>query len=263
MFNKRLHILRLISVAPWGVGGAEVGALDLIYSFLLQKFNCDFYSHILINQIGDDLEEVIIKNGKGIIINVRYLTENFLNKSISEKNEIRLDIIHTALNRLAEKERKLDVVLLEKIRNQIRQHNFLFEFIYKQYEDKKNQLLGILLIHPLPDKFCYYFLTEKNGVVISKILIYEGKCSHHYIRDIFYKGKWANSKEFVIKDKNKEFEMHIFIEEGRIELINLTRYKKPPYFEMVKAGGPHDEAYKDWLHSLPPGVAGVITHEPN
>lgn len=258
-----LQILRLTSVASHGVGGVGAPALDLIYSFLLQEFHCDFYSHILVNQIGDDLEEVIIRNGKARIINIRYSSENFESKNATEKYKIRLDIIHNALIRIAVKERKLDVNALEQIRDRILKQDFVFDFEYKQYENKKNQLVGKLLIRPFQDKFCYYFSTEKNGELISNILIYEGKCSEHYIGDIFYSGKWISSKEFVIKDKNKEVEMHIFIEDKKIELLNLTKYKKLPYFEMMKASGSAEEAYKDWLNSLPPGAAGAINYEPN
>lgn len=259
----KLHILRLGSVVPEGVGGPEAGAIDLIYSFLLQEYQCDCYRNIHINQIGEDLEEIIIKDGKNININIRYPNKGFDSKTTKEKNLIRLDVAHTALLRIAEKEKKLEDVKLEKIKDRILKQNFEFDFIYKQYEDKKNQLVGKILIRPRHDKFCYYFSTEKNGEVISKILIYEGKCTDYYIRDIFNSGKWVNSKEFVIKDKNKEVEIHIFIEENRIELVNLTRYKNPPFFEMMKAGGPHEEAYKDWLHSLPPGAAGLLRYEPN
>ena len=105
MYFMKLHIFRLNSIAPGGVGGPEAGALDLIYSLLLQKFDSHVYSHIFINQIGDDLDEGIFRNGKEIAINIKYPVENFDEKFVKEKNIIRLEIIHMALLRIAEKEK--------------------------------------------------------------------------------------------------------------------------------------------------------------
>src|ERR1700750_616627 len=117
----KLHIFRLESVVPEGVGGPEAGAIDLIYSILLQECDCDYYTYIHINQIGDDLNEVILKENKKIYINVKYPSKGFSSKSTSEKNLIRLDIIHLALLRIADKEKKLDVNKLEQIKNLILQ----------------------------------------------------------------------------------------------------------------------------------------------
>ena len=99
---------------PEGVGGPEAGSIDLIYSYLLQEYNCDFYDHIHINQIGDDLQEMIMKVGKKIVTNINYPSNGFENKTIKEKNQIRLDIVHTALVRIAEKEKKLNINNLER-----------------------------------------------------------------------------------------------------------------------------------------------------
>lgn len=68
----------------------------------------------------------------------------------------------------------------------------------------------------------------------------------------------VNKNKFVIKDKNKEVEIHILIEEKRVELKNLTKYKYPPFFEMMKAGDTSEEAHRNWLNSLPPGTADFI-----
>src|SRR5262245_31011316 len=125
----KLHILRLGSIIPEGVGGPEAGSIDLIYSFLLQEYKCDYYDHIHINQIGDDLEEVIIKTGRKIHINIKYPAKGFDNKSSEEKNLVRLDVVHTALLRIAEKEKKLDVDSLVKIKEHILERNFLFDLV--------------------------------------------------------------------------------------------------------------------------------------
>lgn len=261
----KLHILRLGSVVPEGVGGPEAGSIDLIYSFLLQEYNCDFYEHIHINQIGDDLEEMIMKVGKKIVTNIKYPSKGFDSKSIKEKDLIRLEVVHLALLRIAEKEKKLDVDSLEKIKNRILEQDFEFDFVYKQYQDKKNEQVGKILITPYQDRFCFSFYKEKENDIQAqgKILLYEGKCTDFYIPAIFYSGKWKGSNEFIIKDKNKEIELHIFVTENRVDLINLTKYDKPPFFEMMKAGNTNEDVHKDWLHSLPPWASAIITNTPN
>jgi hypothetical protein len=259
----KTHILRLGSVVPDGVGGIEAGSIDLIYSFLLQEYKCDFYSYIHINQIGDDLEEVIIKDGRAIYINIRYPVNNFEKKSHDEKNLFRLEVVHTALMRIAEKDKKLDVSSLQNIKNHIIQQNFEFDLVYKQFPYKGHDLKGIIIIHPRHDKFSFYFSAVKNDEILCKILLYEGVCSDYYVPAIFHNGKWKTENEFIIKDKNKELELHIFINQNSAQLVNLTQYKSPPFYEMMKAGGHNEGSYKDWLHSLPPGAAGAISFEPN
>ncbi|OQP48011.1 hypothetical protein A4H97_29680 [Niastella yeongjuensis] len=88
----KLHIFRFVSVSTAEGDFGSEQALGLIYSILLQEYKCDYYPHILVNHIGEDLEEQIIKIGRDVTINIRYLTENFINRSSAEKNEIRLDI---------------------------------------------------------------------------------------------------------------------------------------------------------------------------
>ena len=125
----KTDIIRLGSLVKEGVGGPETGAIRLIYSYLLQEMQLDFYDLIIINQIGEDLDELIISTGsKKVNINIRYATnELFDNKSIREKNIIRLDIIHTALMRLAVEDKRMGISKLEAIKNRILESNFSFE----------------------------------------------------------------------------------------------------------------------------------------
>ena len=94
-----------------------------------------------------------------------------------------------------------------------------------------------------------------DNKALGKVLVYEGKCTDHYIPTIFYTGKWKGPDEFVIKDKNKELELQVFVTKNRVNIVNLTKYENPPFFEMMKAGKTNEDAQKDWLHSLPPGIA--------
>ena len=113
-------IFRLGSVVPNGVGGPEAAAINLIYSFSFQKFKINTYSRILINQIDDNYDEVIIRNGKKIHINIKYpAPDDFGSKTDLEKNLMRLEIIHSALLRLNIQYNEMDIDTLELIRQEV------------------------------------------------------------------------------------------------------------------------------------------------
>ena len=61
-------------------------------------------------------------------------------------------------------------------------------------------------------------------------------------------------------------EIHINVDKCSVEFVNLTSYDKSPFFEMMKADLSDEEkekAHKDYIHSLPPAIAAIVTHEPN
>src|SRR5688572_2065209 len=161
---NKIHILRLESVVPHGVGGAGAGCIDLIYSFLLQEYKMDAYSHIQIIQIGKDLNEIIIKEGKNIHINIDYpAREDFDQLSSLERNKIRLNIVHDALIRIAEYDGKLDIFTLGVIKQKILDQKFSFDFIYKTHVQKSDiNLVGRTIIHPTESCFKFYCSIEKN-----------------------------------------------------------------------------------------------------
>jgi len=72
----------------------------------------------------------------------------------------------------------------------------------------------------------------------------------------------------IITGKENVVETHILLNENKVEFLNLTPYEKPPIFEMMKAKAvkskeESDKAYNDWIHSLPPSVAAIVTQEFN
>ncbi|HEY1167020.1 MAG TPA: hypothetical protein VGE90_17725, partial [Chitinophaga sp.] len=175
----KLELLRLQSAVPHGVGGPGAGTIELIYTKLLLEHKQDAYSYIMINQIGDDLNEVIIKDGKAIHINVRYpAKENFEQLPDKEQNLIRLEIVHMALLRLAEHGHKLDVDKLNEIKSHILEMDFDFTFTYKTFINKKTPELSA-------------------SVVIKPEVTTIDKCE--------------------------------------MKVVNLTSYKAPPVFELMKA----------------------------
>jgi len=256
--------LRLGSVVPHGVGGPESGAIDWIYIFLLHEFGQDVYRRIGINQIGEDLNELVMKEpGNKIHCNIRYpVIENFETKSIEERNRIRLDVIHTALLRIAKYDKKLDTSKLEAIKNKILENNFSFEFECKAYPKNKNKnLLAKMLVHPQMYKFDYYILIEENGKLKCRLKIYSGGTDTFYFPFFFRFSKWENNNEFVLTGTVKEVESHILINECKIKIVNLTPYDNPPTFQMFRMDISKEEkerAHQDYIHSLPPANAAII-----
>jgi hypothetical protein len=259
----KTEIINLGSVVKNGVEGPENGAINLIYSYLLQENGLNFYNRIKINQIGDDLEELIMREYKKIHISIRYPADpDYDNKKVSEKNNIRLNIIHAALLRLANFDKRLDVDKLETIRSKILENNFAFDIPYKSFVNpkQKNQVAKII-IQPHEHTFAFYAIIEEAGKEKCKILLYNGKTTDYYITAFFSYGKWRGINSIVISGKYKEAEMHVDVNKCSVDIVNFSKYEKPPFFEMMKSDNSEEEkrsARKNWLDSLPPGMADFL-----
>jgi hypothetical protein len=263
----RGDIFRLGSVVPDGVGGPEAGALNLIYTFLLQKKGLDVYNFIMINQIGNDLDEFISKQREKIHINFRYpVTSGLQQKSVFEKNLIRLETAHAALSRIASEDKKLDIGKLEEIKEEILANNFNFEFnLFKEvYCSKNKQLSAQMIVNPLVNTFNYYIKITEAGSLKCKVPIYCGSTNLFYFPLLFHKMRWKNENEILIKGKEPHVETHIYVNKCKADFINLTKYEKSPYFEMMRrdtSKEEQEEGYQNWLDSLPPGIAAQLREE--
>jgi hypothetical protein len=261
--------IRLGSVIVHGVGGPEAAAMDMIYICLLHEVGQDVYRRIGINQIGEDLDEFVTKEpGNKIHVNIRYPAYvDFELKSVDDKNKIRLDVIHTALLRVAEYDKKLNVDQLEAIRKKILDNNFSFEFVCQSYINKTNRnLIAKVVVHPEIDRFNYYAIIEEDEKLRCRVHIYNGRTGVFFGEDFFSHGKWKGTDELVISGKQKEVDICIFINECRVNFVNLTKYANPPYFTVMKADISEEDrakAYQDWQHSLPPAVTAVIRQAHN
>ena len=261
--------VRLGSVVSHGVGGPEAGAINLIYAHFLHEYGQGFYKRIGINQIGEDLNESVLKEqGNKIHVNIRYpVYDDFESKGIDEKNKIRLEVIHTSLLRIAEYDKKISVNQLELIRNRILDNNFSFNLLCKSFvSNLSKDLMAKIIVHPEMHKFDFYVLIEKERKEICNQWIYCGITEPVYFTELFSKAKWKSANELVITGKKEEVEIKILIDDCKIEYKNLTRYDRPPYFEMMRADISSEEkekAYKDWKHSLPPAVAAIIRRADN
>jgi hypothetical protein len=265
----KTELLRLGSVTPYGVGGPKAAAINLIYSILLQLQKIDFYNFILINQIDHSLNEfILIKRNEDVFINIQYHTdEDYYRKSISERNNIRLHIIHEALLRLTLKDSRLKENVLNEIKEKIIRKDFLFDFVIKYLENEYDKkVVAKLIVSPLEDRFNFHVLVEENGTEKSRYLIYVGKTLDSYINNFFNKLVWISKEELLISDKQRQFEIHINLLECKIAFINLTAYDKVPIFEMMRAdisAQENDTSYRNWLHSLPPAFSAIISRSEN
>jgi hypothetical protein len=94
----KMEIIRLGSLVANGVGGPSSAAIGLIYSMLLQKYNQDVYKAIIINQIDESLDEIVIKHGGQVNVNIRYpARQDFGELTELEQNKIRIEVLHEGL----------------------------------------------------------------------------------------------------------------------------------------------------------------------
>ena len=259
----KTNIIRLVSVISNGAGGPEAGAINMIYTYLLQEYKQDVYSYIRINQIGDDLEEFILKEGKGVHINIRYPVPGFKMMTISEQNLIRLDVVHEALVRIAERERKLDVEILNVIKNRILEQQFLFDFVYKSCINRvETERVGCVIVSPTTDRFDFSLSIIDKGIKICRVPIYSGKPTDYYFADLFSTCKWKGVNQFIVSGKRKEMEIRLNINEKSIEFVNTSGFKAgSPFFELMRADENGEQAWQNYLDSLPPAYAAFLANQ--
>lgn len=259
------NLFTLGSIVLHGVGGASAGAINFIYSFFLEKHHLDYYRHIHVNQIGDDLNEFIMKERKSISINIRYpVIEDFEFKSEREQNIIRLDVINEAMLRLAEYDTKINKQRLYEIKSEILAKDFSFEIVYKTFVySKQKGLSAKVIIKPQIDRFDIYLLIEDAEILRAKELIYSGLPSDFYFDDLFYFGKWNSVNEFTIKGKQSQFQYHILVDKLTIELIKIAPDIGEKYivYEMMKAFAYKNMSIQDYVHAINPNI--VIRNQGN
>lgn len=229
-------LLRLESTVSNGVGGTEAGMISLIYSFLLQEYGLNNYKYIHINQIGNDVDEVILKKGKEVYINLRFPPPpNFNSMSKDEKNNIRLAIVHSALIRVADKDRLLDVDKLELIKERILGSNFKFELIYKCVPAKENETSVNIVIEPLPEKFRFFAIVSDGQATTCRALLYDGKPTDYYIDDLFSIVKWKGKEKVIVSGNQSEIEIHVNIADCNVDYVKkVQNTATPEIFSLCK-----------------------------
>ena len=262
---------KLASVGADTVGGPDAILLDILYCNLLSEFGEDKYRLITINQIGeglDDIKEFVKKESGGHIhCNIRYqMYKNLGQKEIDEQNRIRLDVVHAALIRIAEFDKKLSIQKLQAIKEKILEKNFLFEFTYKTYHNKKAELIAKVIARPQMRVIDYYVIMESAGKKRCELLIFSGVPASIYSFDDFFGLPSWKEGCFILRGKNGEVETRVLIDKCSVDIVNLTDYDNPPYYTLLKAGiskGERENASKDWHHSLPPAVEAIIRQANN
>jgi hypothetical protein len=262
----KTDLVRLESVVEHGVGGPEAGAISLIYSILLQEYNFNIYNYIHINQIGTDLDEVIVVQGDNLYINIRYpIIEGFEQKTTNEKNSIRLDVIHSALIKAVNYQKKIDIRVLKKIRNKIEERNFKFEFLYKEsYWKKDNTLVAKVLVEPQISVFKFYIQIIKNNENICRACIYNGMTNSFYFPDLFNTCKWDTQNTVTVSGIRSEIEIWVNVNECSVQYRNKNEVSnKAPIFELFKSEGDKGKALEEYIQSLNPSIAAILTQSQN
>lgn len=266
----KIELIRIESSMPNGIGGMDAGCLELIYDYLLQKYNQDMYRFILIHQFEKDLNELIMKGPEKARLHINIHVpppKDFNSRSFQQRNIFRLEVVHEALKRIAIHDKKLDILKLEMIREEVLAKNFIFQIDYIRFRNPRNeQLLGKVVICPEDKRYIFYAVVERDGVEICKVQLFAGLPGKLYFDKFFRSGKWKNENEIVIKGNSKEMEFRVLINECKAEIINNTAYPKPPLFEMMRADitkEEKDKANKDWIHSLPPWLGGIADNKFN
>ena len=259
----KIEIIRLGSVIANGVGGPGAAAIGLIYSMLLQHYNQDVYKAIIINQIDENLEEIVMKHGGQVNVNIRYpARQDFDELTELEQNKIRIEVLHEGLIRIAARFGIMDVSILNQIKEEVIQKGFIYSFKFKPTVNKKDeQLAAYIVVEPSVHEFKVLALVEKAGEELCKVEIYRGAPHYLHLAEFFSIIKWKGINELLITGKAEEVETHLNVSECKVKMVNLTPYARPPKYEMFKAEISNEEkndAYKDWIHSLPPGAAGII-----
>lgn len=246
-------MLRLNSVVMNGAGGPGASAISLIYSFLLQEFSLDVYTHITINQIGEDLEEFVSKEGKNVHVNIRYpgsVSDNLHNAD--ENNKIRLQIIHMALLRIAETYKQWDTQKLGEIKGLILQKRFKFELVYQEFKNSRQQILAKIIVFPEQMMFRIYCALYKDGIEYCRVSLMNS-VPIPIFSEYFKDGRWDNNGKLRVFGKVREVEFLISADSCEAQIINLTKFDHPPLFYMQRADVSREEkdkAYEDWLSTM-------------
>lgn len=259
-------MLRLGSVVEYGFG-PNTGAISLIYSHLLEKYDVGLHQNVLVNHIGNDLQELIIRQSKQQIgINIRYqLPDNFNALEANKKNIVFTEIVHEALVRLAKDKSQIDITKLAAIRQEVLDKNFSFDILYKSYLNKQCEALAAkVIIHPELSRFNFFVSIEDGGIEKCRLLVYTGKTTDFYIADLFFYGKWKSANEFILSGKRSEIAIHIIIDECRSIFVNTSEDNtKAPLFELFKSDADKEKTLKEYIASLNPAIAAIITQSPN
>lgn len=245
-----------------GVGSsAETAALELIYETLLQEHGQNKYRYISIIQIGHDSDELVLKIRNTIYCKVKYpVYEDFDIKSESEKNLNRLEVIHTALLRIADHDRKLDKMKLEQIKAEILAKDFYFE-IARPFVLKANDINMAVIIIPRMTSFDFYLSAKKDGTEICRVLVYKALPSLDCYNYFFKNGKWKNANEFVIWGSEKHLKTHFFLDTSNVVYEESPTSGAAPLFEMMRSDitkAKRDKIYEEWKQSLPPDQRAAL-----
>ncbi|SIO05886.1 hypothetical protein SAMN04488055_2728 [Chitinophaga niabensis] len=176
-----------------------------------------------------------------------------------------IEMIHTGLILLAEKKGKLDKAWLDSIKEEILQENFNFWIECRQFTSKKDRnWTAKVMANPKMKQFDVYLDIYYNSILRSRHLIYEGMGTRSIFGNLFSVGKWTAKHVFILSGKESDMEIHFNSADGSIKFVNISpNAPKSPLFDLFKVNKDKEEALKDYLGTLDPVVANVLSDHSN
>ncbi len=239
-------------------------AVTLMYTDIFLRDKVKAHSYIFIGHfpVEKGPDEVFPLWNKQIGVNVccEIQDDIMLQGDITIQKTI-IEMIHTGLILLVEKKGKLDKAWLNSIKEEILQANFDFWIECKQFTSKKDSnWTAKVMANPKMKQFDVYLDIYYNGILKSRHLIYEGMGTRSIFGNLFSIGKWTAKHVFILSGKKSDMEIHFNSAEGSIKFVNISpNAPKAPLFDLFKVNKDQEEALKNYLDTLDPVVANVLS----
>lgn len=234
----------------------------LMYTNIFHRDKVKSYSHIIITQWPEGNGSTVNPLwGKEIGVSLeRNLPADVSSMDDKAKQLLVLELIHAGLVILAEEKKKLDVNMLDNVKQEILQADFDFWITYKQFPNKKApDLTATVIVHPMPRAYQVYLQISRQEAETDKILVFEGIPSASMVGELFGAGKWVSTTEFVVTGKQSEIEVHFSTEDRLLKYVNISAdTSKAPFFEKHGAKKDAPGALQDYLSTLNPELSDAI-----
>ena len=98
-----------------------------------------------------------------------------------------------------------------------------------------NDWVAKLFVHPIEDRCDVFAQIEFKSQVKCRVKIYSGfSAFFFYCEDLFHYLIWETDQQITISGKTRETEIKIFVDDCRLEVVNLTLDGKPTIYESMQ-----------------------------
>lgn len=208
----KIEVVRLGSLINESLDVINMYYINYIYSYYLQKFKLSHYPFIVINHIGEDFNEGVFPRTRytNLGINIRYpVSENIDSLSESEKNNIRLNLMHEALLKLSAYDKRFSVEKLEEIKTAVIQSDFIVDIPYRIYVNKHNaNITGTVIVNPKESEYLFYFVITDNGIETTRAFLESMSIQEFYGGRTHFHGAWQKDGSFFLVNSTSGEEFH-------------------------------------------------------